>query len=319
MAGRTVFMFSGQGSQYYGMGKQLFEENKVFRHWMTRLDRLAHGLAGRHLVDAIYGGRISDVFAETALTHPAIFMVEYALAQCLIDGGIEPDLVMGASLGSFAAAAVAGQLDVEDALAAVLEQAAAFEATCEPGGMLAVLGPPALFDEYFIGSRSELAGVNFDSHFVVSARQAELHAIESGLNQRGITCQRLPVSFAFHSPAIDAARERFVNYMRCVPLRRGSLPLVCCAQGGEANAPAADYFWQVVRSPMRFRDALAHLERQGTHRYIDVGPAGTLATFVKYGLPASSASTAVALLTPYGRDGKNLAALLATAGAVRSH
>jgi acyl transferase domain-containing protein len=119
----TVFMFPGQGSQFFRMGVPLFEGHRVFREWMTRLDDLAHALSGQRVVEAMHGSPMSAVFDRTLLTHPAIFMVEYSLAQCLRHEGVEPDATLGASLGSFAAAAVSGHLDVEDALAAVVEQA----------------------------------------------------------------------------------------------------------------------------------------------------------------------------------------------------
>jgi bacillaene synthase trans-acting acyltransferase len=311
MFARTVFMFSGQGSQYYQMGRQLFDDNPVFRQWMLRLDELAYTICGERVVGAIYGSGKADLFDRTLLTHPAIFVVEYALAQCLISEGVKPDLTLGSSLGSFAAAAVSGFIGVEDALAAVLAQARAFESSCGPGGILAVLADPALYQEPFLKLRSELAGINFSGHFVVSADQAELDVLEFGLKQRNLTHQRLAVSFAYHSRGIDQARAPFADAMRAVALRKGSLPLVCCEQGTTLTDLPEDFFWRVVRRPIRFQEAVAHLERQGRHRYIDVGPSGTLATFVKYGLPEASGSSVHPVLTPYGRDQKNLAALLA--------
>lgn len=311
MFARTVFMFSGQGSQYYQMGKQLFDENQVFREWMIRLDDLAYVLSGERVIAAIYSSGKAEVFDQTMLTHPAIFMVEYSLAQCLMHEGLKPDLTLGSSLGSFAAAAVSGFIDVEDALKAVLAQARAFENACEPGGMLAVLADPALYDEPFLKMHSQMAGINFSTHFAVSADQAGLDRIEFSLNERKLTHQRLAVSFAYHSSGIDRARTPFTAAMRSIALRKGSLPLVCCEQGVTLTELPEDFFWRVVRQPIRFREAVAHLERQGRHRYIDVGPSGTLATFVKYGLPETSESSAHAILTPYGRDQKNLAALLA--------
>lgn len=310
MSARTVFMFSGQGSHYYQMGKQLFDSNAVFRRWMIRLDELAQEISGKRVIDAIYSSSKAEVFDQTQLTHPAIFMIEYSLAQCLMHEGVKPDLTLGTSLGSFAAATVAGYLDVEDAMTAVLEQAAAFEASCERGGMIAILADPALYHEDFLYMSSEMAGINFASHFAVSAAQTDLATIESTLKKRGITHQRLAVSFAFHSRWIENAAEGFNSFMRAVPRSNGRLPLVCCERAATLTELPEDFFWRVVRRPIRFREAVAHLEQGGKHRYIDVGPSGTLATFVKYGLPKASESTAHAILTPYGQDQKNLNALL---------
>jgi len=303
-------MFSGQGSHYYQMGKQLFEGNSVFRRWMLRLDDFARQRSGDRVIDAIYSSNKAEVFDQTRLTHPAIFMIEYSLAQCLVHEGVKPDLTMGTSLGSFAAAAVAGYLEVEDAMTAVLEQAAAFEASCERGGMIGIVADPSLYQEAFLRERSEMAGVNFASHFGVSAPQANLAAIESTLKQRGVIHQRLAVSFPFHSRWIDQAAAGFNLFMRTVRRGRGRLPLVCCEQAATLAELPEDFFWRVVRHPIRFQESVAHLEQRGKHRYIDVGPSGTLATFVKYGLAKASESTAHSILTMYGQDQKNLAALL---------
>jgi bacillaene synthase trans-acting acyltransferase len=311
-----VFMFSGQGSQYFQMGKELFDKNDTFRDWMVRLDDIARPSSGRSVIEALYSDARGkgDPFDRTLLTHPAIFMVEYSLAQSLIHAGVWPDIVLGVSLGSFAAATVAGFIAIEDALAAVMRQAIAIEECCEPGGLTAVLGDPALFADGFLSSRGELAAVNFSSHFVVSARRTELAEIEAALSKHNVGYQRLPVSFPFHSRWMDKARAPFESFMRSVPRKQGRLPLVCCDQVAILSNLSSDYFWNVVRHPIRFREAIARLERQGSRRYIDVGPSGTLATFLKYGLSAITESTVHAILTPFGFDQKNLTALVASIG-----
>jgi acyl transferase domain-containing protein len=313
---QTAFLFSGQGSQYFHMGRPLYEGNDTFREWMDRLDELARRWSGSSVIAALYSAARGkgDPFDRTLLTHPAIFMVEFALAQTLMQNGIRPDVVVGVSMGSFAAAAVAGFIGVDDALHAVIRQAMALEECSTPGGMTAVLADPALFGEDFLQGSSVLAAVNFASHFVVSARPAELAGIEASLKQRNVSFQRLPVSFPFHSQWIDAARTPFQSFMTSIPFKPGTVPLVCCDRTETLSALPDHYFWDVVRQPIRFRETIARLEQDGARRYIDVGPAGTLATFLKYGLPASSHSTAHTILTPYGTDQKNLAALTASAG-----
>jgi acyl transferase domain-containing protein len=311
---QTVFMFSGQGSQYFQMGRALFEGDETFRASMSRLDELARKWTGTSVVQALYSEdrRKGDSFDRTLLTHPAIFMVEVSLARCLIQAGVQPDLVLGVSVGSFAAAAVAGFVDVEEALMAVIRQAIALEEACEPGAMTAVLADPSLFAEQTFSGRSELAAVNFSSHFVVSARRSELEWIEAALKRRNVGHQRLPVSFAFHSQWIDPAKGAFASSLGSIRRAPGRLPLVCCDQTTTVSALTDDFFWDVVRRPIRFRETVARLEQQGARRYIDVGPAGTLATFLKYTLPEGSGSTVHAILTPFGTDRKNLAAVAAS-------
>ena len=167
---------------------------------------------------------------------------------------------------------------------------------------------------YSVSGRSELAAINFSSHFVVSAKRTELDAIEAGLKNHNVNHQRLPVSIAFHSRWMDKAKAPFEPVMRSIRCKQARLPFVCCDQAAVLSDLPADFFWNVVRRPIRFREATARLEQQGARRYIDVGPAGTLATFLKYGLPATSTSTAHAILTPYGVDQKNLAAVSVSIG-----
>jgi acyl transferase domain-containing protein len=307
-------MFSGQGSQYFQMGRELFEKNDTFRDWMVRLDDIARGSSDRSVIETIYSGvhGRGEPFDRTLLTHPAIFMVEYALAQSLIHADVWPDIVLGASLGSFAAAAVAGFIGVEDALIAVVQQAIALEQCCEPGGMTAVLADPALFAEDFLSGRSELAAVNFSGHFVVSARRRELAEIEAELRKHNVGYQRLPVSLPFHSQWIEKAKAPFESFMRSIRYKQGQLPLACCDQTAILSELSDGYFWNVVRHRIRFCETTARLEQQGACRYIDVGPAGTLATFLKYGMPATTRSTVHAILTPFGFDQNNLAALTAS-------
>lgn len=102
--------------------------------------------------------------------------------------------------------------------------------------------------------------------------------------------------------------------MRTVPLKAATHPVVCCDRAATLEPTLPDeFFWHVVRRPIRFRDTITQLEKHGTYRYIDVGSSGTLATFVKYALPEVSASSTHAVLTPYGQDRRNLDALLAAA------
>jgi bacillaene synthase trans-acting acyltransferase len=311
---RKVFMFSGQGSQYFHMGRALYDENSTFRNSMLRLDDLVEQLSGRSVIRTLYSethGR-GDPFDRTLLTHPAIFMVEYSLAQTLIHAGIRPDMVLGVSMGSFAAATVAGFIDAEDALTAVMRQATALEECCEPGGMTAVLADPAMFEEAFLSDRSELAAVNFSSHFVISAREPELVEIESVLRRQNVGFQRLPVSLPFHSQWMDEAEAPFESFMRSIRCTQGRLPLVCCDQTAILLDLPEKYFWNVVRHPIRFRETIALLEQRDICRYIDVGPAGTLATFLKYGMPSTTKSIVHAILTPFGFDSRNLATLLSS-------
>jgi bacillaene synthase trans-acting acyltransferase len=304
---KTVFMFSGQGSHYFQMGRSLFESDPVFRRHLLQLDELAIAAIGTSVVGTLYSpaNEVGATFDRTLLTHPAIFMVEYSTAQALIHAGVTPDIVLGTSLGSFVAATLAGVLSPQEALDAVIQHARTLEEHCEPGGMIAILADPALYDERFLCATSECAAVNFSSHFVVSATRAECANIQQSLDTRDIAWQRLAVSRAFHSRWIDGARVHFEAFMKSVPLQRPTLPLVCSDRGATLPQVHPSHFWDVTRHPIRFPAAIAALEQKDAYRYLDVGPSGTLATILKYVLPAASRSLVQATLTPYGDDLRN--------------
>jgi len=307
-----VFLFSGQGSHHFQMGRDLYDHNAVFRAWMLRLDETVRRTIGRSLIEILYSGEHThaDVFDRTLFTHPAIFMVEYALAQCLIESGVRPEMVLGTSVGFFAAAAVAGFISVEEGLTAVMQQAIAIEEHGEPGGMIAVLADPAMFNGDFLGRRSELAAVNFSTHFVLSAPGGAVDEITDFLSSREIGFYRLPVSFPFHSRWIDRAWPAFELCSRSIRRKQGRIPLVCCDRATILTELSEKCFWNVVRHPIRFRETIARLEEARAFQYIDVGPSGTLATFLRYGASSMPQSAHHAILTRYGVDQRNLARLL---------
>lgn len=296
------------------MGRELFERHAGFRASLERADRLARAHCGESPLAALFDQRHARQmpFDRLVHTHPAIFMVEYALATVLMAAGVQPDLVLGASLGTFAAAAVAGHIDPDAALYAVIDQARAVEAHCEPGAMVAVMGEPAACLTPELLSVCELGARNFATHSVISLPAANLPAVERHLRQHGVVFQRLPVNYAFHSRWIEAARLPCQQALGGLHIREGNISLVCCATGDSLRALPGNHFWSAVREPILFHQALHRIESQGHHRYIDVGPAGTLATFLKYGLPAGSRSSVHQVMAPFGSDLARFMGLAAT-------
>lgn len=241
-----VFMFSGQGSHYYQMGRELFEQKPVFKKWMQVGDDIYRELTGLSIIQELYSNqhKKSDPLTRTLITHPAIFMVEYALGQLLIEHDIVPNVVLGTSLGEFTAAVFAGMLSFETALKAVVGQAQCLEEKCEPGGMLAILHPPHLYeDNDWLRERSELAAINFHSHFVISGESSHLNKIESHLMQQQINFQALAVSHGFHSSCIDAAKSEFLNFIHSCILQNQTLPFISCAHSNYLIHPTPSYFW----------------------------------------------------------------------------
>lgn len=311
-------MFSGQGSQYYGMGAELYAAEPVFRRWMDELDAVAATRLGLSLTDLLYrkGHARSQPFTGTQLTSPAIFMVEYALARTLQAHGIEPDAVLGASLGTMAAACIAGCLPPEEAMRSVIEKAGILDSRCPPGGMVAVLADPHLYlNEPDLHERADLAGISTAQHFVLAAPAEALPHITRWLSRRDIAWQALPVSQAFHSRWIDGAREACLAHFGTLRLHPPQLPLFCCAAQGPLDALSAAHLWRVVREPIHFERTLAVLEAQGPWEYVDVGPGTSLATLLKYRLESRSPSRVHGVLNPFGGELRHLQRLVQAGGA----
>lgn len=300
-----VFMFSGQGSQYYQMARNLFETQPGFAHQLRMLDALAVRLLHRSVLEIVYDDRrsMSDAFGGTVFTHPAIFMVQYALAATLRERGIIPDYLLGASLGSLVAAAVGGCFDIESGLELVIRQAQILETHCRSGGMLAVLADPQLYHQTAqLREHCDLAGVNFHSHFVLSAPLEGLRLAADLLRNQRIAFQRLVLSHAYHSRWIGDAEQPLRALLQPVQFRPSSTTMVCCAQSAAISAISVDSLWRVLREPILFQQTILALEQRASYRYVDLSPSGTLATFLKYALPGGSSSRVVSVLTPFGQD-----------------
>ncbi len=313
MRRKTVFMFSGQGSHYYQMGRELFDIEATFRSTISALDDIAYGMLGFSVLERLYHPAClkSAVLDELLVTHPAIFMVEYALARSLMNAGIKPDYLLGASLGTFVAYAVAGSIPVERALSTIIAQAKLFHSIGRRGGMVAVLATPDIWHRDSVLHRgSEIAGINFDGHFVLSAPNHSLMEVEATLRRQNLSFQRLAVSQPFHSRWIDDARPHLQDALVDVKASPGAVPVICCAAAEERKAISAQEWWDIVREPIRFKDTIQSMMSWGEFDYVDVGPGGTLATFVKYNLPTGSGSTTHAAMTPFGSDAKSFAAIV---------
>ncbi|MBA2649838.1 MAG: acyltransferase domain-containing protein [Legionella sp.] len=302
-----VFMFSGQGSHYYQMGRELFEQLPLFKYWLIEADTIYKDITGLSILKVLYdeGHKKSSPFTRTLFTHPAIYMVQYALGQLLIEQGIRPDYTLGTSLGEFTAAVFAGILTFETALIAIIKQAQIIEERCGTGSMLAILASPELYySNPFIQATTELAALNFDSHFIVSGSDLNLTALERYLASQNINYQRLAVSHGFHSSLIDAAASDYQYFISQLSLHVSSTPFISCAYPEQVKMSSPIHFWNCIRLPIQFKATLEHLEKNDDYYYLDVGPSGTLATFVQYNLKNSS-SQSFRLITPYGDEANN--------------
>ncbi len=304
-----VFMFSGQGSQYYHMGKELFEENELFRKWLQEFDTIITDIYGKSPLELIYhpNKNKGDDFSSTVESSLAIIVIELAMTKLLMEYGINPDYLLGASLGEVTSAIIAETSDLNDTLTYLINRLEYFEGHCGKGKMIGILDNPTIYDSTpILRETSEIAAVNFDSHFVISCRDHHVEPIEEYLKTQNIVFQTLPVSIAFHSSAIDVAKAHCLNEAGDISLKPPKIKFVSSTHARQIDRLKSDYFWDVFRQPIQFQKTIQNMEASGNFVYIDLGPAGTLANFVKYNLKKNTSSAVFPILNPFGQDVKNL-------------
>src|SRR5690554_6491876 len=308
----TVFMFPGQGSQYFQMGRELYDKNHEFQKWMNRLNDLFKQVLSQSILNEIYDATKSktEQFGNLSFSHPAIFMVEFSLAKALMAGGVKPDLVLGASLGELVAAAIAEVLSLEECVKLLVKQVAIYEEQCQRGGMLAVLDRSELFYEHSVfHEKSELASLNCPNHFVVSGSDSAIDDIQSFLKAQDIVFLRLPVSYPFHSSLMASVKPDLDSLFSGLYPAQPKIPFFSCARADFIKKFDRNYWWDVIRNPIRFSESILMLEELGNYTYLDVGPSGTLSTFAKYNLGSIRNSISLSVLGPFGDELRNFETL----------
>ncbi|MEU6852928.1 type I polyketide synthase, partial [Actinacidiphila alni] len=280
---RTAFMFTGQGAQFAGMGSELGAAEPVFRQALERCAEIADPLLGRPLLDILHpdgddGGSID----RTVHTQPALFAVEYALAELWASWGVRPAAVIGHSVGEYAAAVVAGAVDVADALTLIALRAKLMESVTEPGAMLAVSLDAAAAREAIGQARADrvaVAAVNGPQDTVLSGAADAIAAIRDELARDGVTVKPLTVSHAFHSPLLDPVLAPLEEAAARITVRETRIPLISNLTGRPLDrATLADptYWARHARQPVRFHDGLLALRETGVGAFVEIGPGRTL-------------------------------------------
>lgn len=304
----NIFMFSGQGSQNYHMGKQLYENNLMFRYWLDRLDELYRQITGVSLVKEMYNPpNKREVFSNIIMTHPGIFMVEYALARTLIEDGIIPDYVIGTSVGEYAASAIAGCITYEEALYSLIEQSQQLLRLAPKGKMVSVLTHIDVYNQMeLLQEITSLVSINFPKNFTIAYLESNGELIENTLKDIGALIYILPVEYAFHSKFIDEIKPSYKCVLDKIQYRKPKIPLLSCVSGQIENQLNTNYLWDVVRQPIQFTKALKNLlNNDDEFAFIDVGPSGTLYNFTKYNLKDTDGISLHMILTPYHKDIEN--------------
>ncbi|HEY2360748.1 MAG TPA: SDR family NAD(P)-dependent oxidoreductase [Candidatus Angelobacter sp.] len=302
---KIAFLFPGQGSQYPGMAEKLYQEEKVFRESMEKCGEILRPQLGRDLCRLIYEEKSAEI-DQTWLSQPALFAVEYSLAQLWKSRGIQPKAFLGHSIGEYTAACLASVMSLEDALKVVSVRGKIMQ-QLPPGAMVAVSLRSAEIRK-MLGPNLSIAAINAADLVVVSGTLAEIERLEGELQQQGVNYRRLRTSHAFHSPMVEPAMAAFRQTMKQVQLRLPAVPFISNVSGAwiqDNEAQDPEYWVRHLREPVQFERGLRHLADTGEWMLVEVGPGQTLRR-----LAQRQGVGAVASLSPNPGDGLDDRAIL---------
>lgn len=280
-----AFMFPGQGSQYANMGKELYETEAIFREQINRCCEILKLHLGIDLRTVIYpqdNEVAAETLKQTQIAQPALFVIEYALAQLWMSWGVHPQAMIGHSIGEYVAACLAGVFSLEDALALVATRGQLMQ-KIPPGSMLAVSLPQEQV-QALLNEQLSIAASNAPSACVVAGSHDAINLFQEKLLEKGINCRRLHVSHAFHSPMMESILEAFRQEVAKVKLHPPKMPFIANVTGTWiTNQQATDpnYWVKHLRQTVYFSAGITELFKDQNCILLEVGPGRTLSTFAK--------------------------------------
>ena len=272
---KVAFVFTGQGSQYPGMTRQLYENEQLFKASLDRCAGIMDPLLGLPLLDVLFGTAPGDPLSDTRYVQPALFAVGYALAALLRQWGVEPDVLIGHSIGEVVAACVSGALDLESAIPFVVGRGRLMGELPRDGKMLAVEATPEEARQWIDGMQAHvsLAAVNGPHSVVVSGRGPTVDAVAEIARRHSRWAKELNVSHAFHSPLMEPILDELECMANALPVSRAVTPVISNVTGREMDGDFDGRYWRShVRNPVLFHEGMSSIFARGCSIIVELGP-----------------------------------------------
>jgi acyl transferase domain-containing protein len=291
---RVVFLLSGQGAQYVGMGLDLYRKVAYFRQEVDRCFAIVKSLTGADIKEILYpakpaGGSSGPAeINSTEITQPLIFSFGYALASMLIKWGIKPVAMMGYSMGEYLAACLAGVFSLPDALKLVTIRGQAMEKT-GPGAMLSVPLSRAELEPLIAPGSGVYPAIYNGPTTVIAGTEAAVATFEIRLRQKRLLCAPINISYAVHTPAMEPVRREFEDRIKGIKMSEPQIPYISNVSGDWITASQAvnpSYWGKHLCSPVLFSDGIEELLKQKNTLFIEIGPGRLLSNIVRHHVQA---------------------------------